>query len=313
MKQSELGRYSDALDAQMELLEFFSSPRVLAGWEALRVQRGLSYQLGSLVLPLLLHGETFYWSEPICELITSAALSIPGSWTLRDESLEVLHGFAWLAKPIKIKSSERLVQAIGWLPIRWQGENGQEVWPINERPALTDSERDLLALIFFSESTEAPVPFPHTIGYWPINEPLSEVRAHLLEQMRARYDGSQGITVHEKVSLFATMVAFMEQRILIAPKFLADRMARHRFDREKQKPPTDEIQVVKLRARERRTGEGDHRDVDWTCRWIVHGHWRKRQWYPSKHEYRPKYIASYLKGPEDKPLRNPGRLFAVVR
>ncbi|GAI71048.1 unnamed protein product [marine sediment metagenome] len=57
---------------------------------------------------------------------------------------------------------------------------------------------------------------------------------------------------------------------------------------------------------------GGHRDVEWACQWIVGGHWRN-QWYPSKHEYRPKYIASYIKGPEDKPLRNPGRLFAVVR
>lgn len=308
----KIGRYSEALDAQLKLLEFFSSPEVLAGAEALRAERGWNVSVAQLVLPPLLRGETFYWSEPICELIANAALSIPGTWTLREESLEVLHGFAWLAKPIKIKSSEKLVQAIGWFPLRRQGENGQEVWPINERPVLTDSERDFLALVFFSESTEAPVPFPHTIGYWPINEPLSEVRTHLLEQVRARHPDMVGVTIHEKLSLFATMVAFLEQRILVAPRFLADRMTRRRFERVKQKPLSDKIRPIALRRIERRTGEGEHRHVDWKCRWPVSGHWRN-QWYPSKQHYRPKYIASYLKGPEDKPLRNPGRLFAVIR
>ena len=310
----KIGRYSESLDAQLKLLEFFSSPEVLAAWEAVHIERGLSYQAGSLVLAPLLHGETFYWSEPICELIANAALSIPRTWTLRDESLEVLHGFAWLAKPIKIKSSEHLVQAIGWFPIRWQGENWQEVWPINERPVLTDSKRDSLALIFFSESTEAPVPFPHTVGFWDINEPLSEVRTHLLEQARARYPSMAGVTIHEKVALFATMVAFLEQRILVAPRFLADRMARHRLNRAKQKPLSDKIRPVTLRRVERRTGEGEQRNVEWNCQWPVRGHWRNQPYGPAgqKH-YHPKYIASYIKGPEDKPLRNPERLFAVVR
>lgn len=305
-------RYSEALDAQLKILNFFSSPEVLAGSEALRAERGWDVSVSQLALPPLLHGATFYVSEPICGLIADAALSIPGTWILREESLEVLHGFAWLAKPIKIKSSERLVQAIAWFPIRHKGKNWQEVWPITKHPVLTDSERDSLALVFFSESTEAPVPFPHTFGYWPINKSLSEVRTHLLEEVSARFPDMVGVTIHEKVSLFATMVAFLEQRILITSKYRGDRATRRRLEMAKQKPPSDEI-IVPLR-RIVYTGKGEHRKVEWTCQWPVSEHWRNQPYGPAGQKYyRPKYIASYLKGPEDKPLRNPGRLFAVIR
>lgn len=40
---------------------------------------------------------------------------------------------------------------------------------------------------------------------------------------------------------------------------------------------------------------------EWHHSWIVGGHWRN-QWYPSANTHRPKYIAPYVKGPEDKPL-----------
>jgi len=114
-----------------------------------------------------------------------------------------------------------------------------------------------------------------------------------------------------RASLFATLMTFLRQRILVSPRFLADRATRRRLERASRGPRTNEVRVVTLRSIERR-GKGGHRDVEWGCRWIVRGHWRN-QWYPSAKHHQPKWIAPYMKGPEDKPLRHSERLFAVVR
>lgn len=313
----KIGRYSEALDAQLELLGFWGSK---AGEDffheynkRIREARGLKIfiddfrpLLTAAIVPLL-QGETFYWSPPICQLIFTAAKSIPETWRLTDEGLDTLCGFAWLATPFYFEGAVRPVRAIAWAPaIDEKGKLSTLLPPYEQRPILTDSNRHRLAITYFSQTDICPVPFPYTIAFFPVNRDLKEAR-----QSKDILSMEPPPTVWDKNRLFATMLAFLQQRILVPSRYVADRAARRRLEKAKQKPLSDEIKVVALRQ-VMYTGKGEHRDVEWTCRWIVGGHWRN-QWYPSKQHYRPKYIASYLKGPEDKPLRHPERLFAVVR
>ena len=68
------------------------------------------------------------------------------------------------------------------------------------------------------------------------------------------------------------------------------------------------LRVVKIRRPQRKESEGS-RSVDWSCQWTVEGHWRK-----FKNGHPPIYIHSYVKGPEDKPLKAKAEtIFNVVR
>ena len=51
-------------------------------------------------------------------------------------------------------------------------------------------------------------------------------------------------------------------------------------------------------------------DVDWSCRWKVSPH-RRNQWYPSTQSHKLIWIPAYIKGPEDKPLKQ--TVYRVVR
>jgi hypothetical protein len=64
------------------------------------------------------------------------------------------------------------------------------------------------------------------------------------------------------------------------------------------------VRVVQLRRSEpnSRLDVRTHQPVDWSCRWIVGGHWRNQ---PYKDSTKLIYIMPYVKGPEDKPLRVP--------
>ena len=72
------------------------------------------------------------------------------------------------------------------------------------------------------------------------------------------------------------------------------------------------VTVVELRASVREAAQveiaGDHRD--WRYRWLVRGHYRA-QWYASTKTHRVIWVASYLKGPEDRPLKE--TMYAVTR
>lgn len=64
------------------------------------------------------------------------------------------------------------------------------------------------------------------------------------------------------------------------------------------------VQLVHLR-RATRAGDAAEEQAasrEWTCRWMVSGHWRQ-QWYPTREVHRPIWIAPHLKGPHDKPFK----------
>jgi hypothetical protein len=72
--------------------------------------------------------------------------------------------------------------------------------------------------------------------------------------------------------------------------------------------PTTNVTVIRLR-RARRDADPDESagHVDWSCRWIVRGHWRQLA------DGRQTFIHAYVKGPEGRPLRATHRVWEFIR
>lgn len=292
------GRYSEALDAQLDLLNYWSRPGNRGLYEDVLTDNGMNRGRASLMLDLIIDAlavaEPFYVTPIICNLLFDAAKSIPRSWTLAEHTLYVPAGFVWLGAQY-IPSEGGPVVAMVWATMA--AREGRYILPSSE-----DSGERVAAIGFFYRVTGWPMPLPAQMSLWKFGGDL-----------QAPIEGGYNPEVADQERCqFATLMTFLQQRILVSPKFVADRVARRRVERAARKPPTKEIRVIALRRVERRTGEAEQRDVEWTCQWIVRGHWRN-QWHPRPKHYQPKWIVPYVKGPEDKPLRNPGRLFTVVR
>jgi hypothetical protein len=105
---------------------------------------------------------------------------------------------------------------------------------------------------------------------------------------------------------------WLAQRILTSEESAPNRHARRRAARALEHVPS--VNVIALRAYESsRSMRSERREVDWSHRWIVSGHWRK-QYHPSTGENVPTWIGPHIKGPEDKPLKVDGpRVFGVIR
>ena len=74
--------------------------------------------------------------------------------------------------------------------------------------------------------------------------------------------------------------------------------------------------VVQMRRLDRRRADGTTHNheaaLEWQCQWLVRGHWRQ-QFYPSAGRHVPRWIAPYIKGPNDKPMKSPQPTVFVVK
>lgn len=82
------------------------------------------------------------------------------------------------------------------------------------------------------------------------------------------------------------------------------RAVRRRAARAQVDRPDEPVQLVDVTARPRseRGQSAGESGRSYRVRWLVEGHWR-RQWYPASGVHRPRYIDTYVKGPEDAPLQ----------
>jgi len=136
--------------------------------------------------------------------------------------------------------------------------------------------------------------------------------------------------------------SFMGTEIVTMPRARADR---HSLRRAKSVLKQNEVNIVLLRRSRvphlaTDTGEGEHREIDWSCRWLVTGHYRHIDGYlGDRHHAAPRsglertddghdwcgicwqrgetarisWIAPYLKGPESAPLKASKQLHKLVR
>lgn len=108
----------------------------------------------------------------------------------------------------------------------------------------------------------------------------------------------------------AAKLDFMRSTVIAQHAVAAGRGLRRDW---KRKTGTDAplVRVVTLR-RQHATADGAAGTVDWSCRWIVSGHWRN-QFLPASGGHRPTWIAPHVKGPDSAPLKPPAVTVFVVK
>jgi hypothetical protein len=116
------------------------------------------------------------------------------------------------------------------------------------------------------------------------------------------------------VATMRAAIGFKSLEIVSNDEAQLPRSERKRRARAGTKTPT--VRVVNIRKVRKGAGSSEHVEaskIDWSCSWIVRGHWRS-QWYASEKTHRPKYIEPYVKGDQDKPLKPATRaVFQVIR
>lgn len=278
--------------------------------------------------------DAVYWIDPaMCVTLGEVAATIP-RWTFQLDALPTPTGFCWLGKTMNIQAhmggepAFEPFRGLGWVtfykqwipdttPVTFFSPAGDE---IVAEVHTTFDPAELVAgwrtetrigLYFLLEEPDGQVA-PGFLMEWPVGQDVPHFHCTFPDRPAKEVafwaDVSVGL-----MRYFAALCVFLQQDILTTtPTRIPRALQRHFAGRKTVTEPV--VRVITLRKRRYETSAArEDGPRDWSCQWLVSGHWRK-QWYARQGIHQPRWIAPYLKGPDDKPLKAPGRkVFAVVR
>lgn len=259
---------------------------------------------------LMTSGGTYFMSKPFCDLVEHWRKQLPDDLAFDMKWLQTDEGFVWFDSPFQAAAPEgatgNMMRAMSWC-----------------KPS---ERRDLSSatyIVFYADLADWKVwDDPRTQYGFMTNGAflvkdgclLGEANSEMLNQM----PGYKGI--HRDATMLPLAFAafyLMGQRLAIKSEMKPDRAMRRRMADEKQEPPfLPAVQVITLRRLERqgvKPEPGHEGNIDYHWQWIVAKHMR-RQYYPSLGSHKYILIDSYVKGPEDKPLKPPvARIYVAQR
>ena len=161
--------------------------------------------------------------------------------------------------------------------------------------------------------------------FWREGQTLTQILAESRHEFQMKYAGKADVIARIDINLtaieymarfFVAGSLWMQQRILTKQVTPIERHFRKRVvkDHKLTKPMKDMI-IVQLRRRQAvsETAPGSGTAVDWKCRWTVTGHWRNQP-YKTTGKIEAIWIDAYVKGPDDKPMKDaPRKVYAVKR
>jgi hypothetical protein len=262
-------------------------------------------------------GDPYYWSPECCEIIEGTAPSLP-DFTLRVSDFLSEHGWMWFSTPLKMPPVTDYVDddidtslaGLTWSLVRYEAVTEEHMRLVTfVGPGLNPNgvPESLCGAVIGCYVLHEGRPLLLLASSWMAGESLGRE----VQEFESGIDGDHawGFAAFQ---YFAAAITFTQQHIFVHSRQPALRPTRKRAQKVMGHTPL--VRVVKLR---RAANPAQHdtpgQPVEWSCRWVVSGHWRE-QYYPKTKEHRPLFVLPYVKGPQDKPLRPPrAKVFAVVR
>ena len=320
-----MGEWAKAFEDRDRLLSWWGSLRGMERYYRLtsHIHGGdrtkvdtLGHSMRSALSSLGPDGDVFYWSRQMLDMTSEAARDIPGSFVWTRTLWPVARGFLGFPEPIVSPSRTSATVGLSWITTR-NTRRAADGHQATLHDVAEPGEAEGVLIYQWAADLDGRL-LPFAAGRIIIDNTLDSLLSHLETEdelfIKAHPDADIHLEDEEdtnhRIKLLATMLRFMEQKILVAKPEPLGRSARRRLD----VPPETTVNVIRLRRQEQRpsTSEPSQGPVEWSCQWVVRGFWRN-QWYPTLGIHQPKYILPFIKGPSDKPLKGTGRVFAVVR
>jgi hypothetical protein len=255
------------------------------------------------------HGEAYFVSADMAAVAVAAAKSMP-TQELRLDDLPSETGFLLYDRPIGVFEKDvepNQVQGFMWI----LGPGGKPYWA-----GSTEDSKIIGPVGSEANSKDPPLGYTREVDIYPLGL-FPRMYPHVLPLMGLGYLMSweiNGTPRNDPNGLGPVLLAtwtLMQQTLTVSSRVPADRPERRRSARLGL--PQDLI-VVRLRRKhlDQDTSDDGTKDVAWSHRWLVSGHWRN-QWLPSRMAHRLQWIAGHVKGPQHKPLVVKDRVTAWVR
>lgn len=278
-------------------------------------------------VPVLEKADTFYMNRQFAELVDNARETIPDDLVFDSTWMQSRMGWLYTAHPFLVPhiiepeglpTLDMRINAIGWYPVP---EGAMTGLGTTSRPSGNRAGKGAYEFVCFLDNTqfaEGLDPERSGFGCWSYfmlqdGDKLID-RIHDFEFNGAgMHEGEGGGNypqvrktdmLHEIRWVYAAFY-LMAQRLTMHVQHNTERAVRRRAEREYKLPIPPIYRVITLRRMEeakQKAKEEGKSEIEWSWQWMVRGHWRN-QWFASEGVHKPVFIESYIKGPEDKPLK----------
>lgn len=306
--------WQDAHSEQMALWRFVRSDlgqRVIREWAAAEVQ---GQPLKTVVYASMIEAEAdkLRGADPIFIAAEMSDLIDAARETFKPEAFvetDVLtdNGFVYFEKPLALIDRSKKTVSLGafsWQPIVSSDEDDHRRGLAISFYSTADAEWDDFHVEHRRWMLQVGAPKLTLLHLAPVWFDL-DFSGELVDADTGLYTGADSWWKAIQVTL-----RLMQQTIATRESMQLPRGERRRMERADLlvRP----VVVVKLRrSREHKETESE-KNVEWSHRWIVGGHWRN-QFFPTLKAHRQVWISPYVKGPDEKPLIVKRHAFELVR
>lgn len=270
-----------------------------------------------VAISTLVAGETYVVTNEILPVLDQAATLLPNDAKLHPNDLPTPVGFVWLEEPVvfeDVNGKNVVAQGFMWNQMRMglmdeadervlvEDANGVSIILLT----CPDDPRDHMHEQWYLDvaanpnyKANWPTYMPMICGIWPLDD-----------EIELTLDGTKD-AIMSLYRWVAGFFFFINETWIDARMYAPSRPTQKRATRAKKLEP--EVKIVRLRRAEQRVPKTEGTGtIEWSHRWVVRPHWR-HQWYPSQNRHRYRFIPSYIKGPDDKPLIVHDKIFKVDR
>jgi len=285
--------------------------------------------------------EAYSFSGQALEAIKLASKSLPNDVTLEGENIPGDgQGFWWFDPPLPVQTSNtnEFVHAMLFgMHVTVSKEEEARVMRIDNE--FSELEGPLNAWMDFSTWTlnEKGTMVPSTTWSWKIGTPIEELIYNVglsydksygpggkLEKSQSVTYGKEGTTnaIRQLSQFFLASCVWIKQDIIEAAPQHVERHLAKRLQREIKSAKRATVKVIALRRKhiqhtaddDMKPTDGESKPREWTCQWVVSGHWRNQPFGPERSAHKLIYINPFVKGPDDKPLKPvQKKVYAVMR
>jgi hypothetical protein len=244
----------------------------------------------------VLPGASLWWvTADMATLIDHAATSLPPT-TLTPDLLPQPSGLAFFEEPLvgrdaNVNLAERPIRVYA---ILW----GDAIL----RPDLEMLGHHISIASYGRLDIEAPEDAVPGLTWFPLGRTDWRWRTDTEQLIDQSLVGQEArlASMAEDRRWFAAFCLLAGQKISQTTQVNPSRASARRSQRRGFDPT---VQVVDVRhTRSGTPNASEHREVEWSKRWVVHGHWRQQAYGPDRSLRKPVYISDFIKGPDDKPL-----------
>ena len=299
--------YSDALVSQLYLLDYWRHNSEESEFISEQLGDAISSAraLQRDVVNMISQAETYYVSDEIANVLVGGFGTLPAT-PLGDIRPSSPYGWAYFERPVLCpfpRPSSHTGGATGLWKVKgllWGPQpQGLNLCIFIQHPWSSHVPCSGMTNVSWSSSWVHAWDFTHS------RAGLSPGGVHF--SRFADRDLSHWIS-----KLYFSLFAFIRQTCISIQATPPSRPIRRHLPPTFRAEPV--IRIIQLRRRSPAANGRGTQPRDYSCRWLVRGHWRN-QFYPSSKNHRPRFIPAYVKGPDDKPLKRAAKvsLFAVVR